>query len=1230
MHLQKIQGLLLDIASEQNEEGTSQIHLIVKTKEGVWEFIDPEEKPYFYIIFEGIFQELEIKLLNTNFSEEKGIEIRIQQMREVPKKNEQNAAQLFFKNTTDLVAIRDKIRKIHGVRETREADILFTRRYLIDKSLEPMSAVEIEWNKDNDKNNLLSIKKIDAETGIEFNDACFDLETYSTAKQFSNAEKDPIIMIGYVSDKTQKVLSYKKAKFKELELLKNEKECIQKLVELIKKEEIDFIYTYNGDSFDFPFIKTRAKKNSTDFGIGFNDSEPKAKRQGINQAVKIKGIQHVDVFQLMKLLVRFSVINLVKFDLESVVEQLYGEEKTKVFVQEMNEAWDSEKELEKVMQYNLEDTQQTMRLAKQYIPLVIEFSKLVKQTPFEVSRASASFLVEFLLIDKCFHSEILVPNKPIETAVKKRALAKFEGGYVREPVPGLHENIAVMDFRSLYPSIMISHNVSPETLNCECCKKEKKNLAPSGDYFCTKKTGFFKSILEELLSKRTKIKKELKTVDKKSPKYPTLYAQQYALKILLNSFYGYLGYARSRWYSFESAQAIASWARFYVKQIAEKADTNGFKTIYGDSLTNERFVTVLNSKGEIEVKNIEQFFIENQDSLHERGTKEIVKPKGYKSLSYDIENKRIEFQPINEIIRHKTNKKIFRVGQKFGETRVTEDHSIIAENNEKIEETKPQEMHGKKFIKLESIPESKQIERIDLYEYLKDYTIDSLYKDRVKISQCHKDENFVWFGWNEQKNVIKLKRFVEVNSPEFEALCRLLGAYIAEGSSSTPETTQTRNGASIASSNIEWLKELQQDYQTLFVNAKASIIQSNIGTRTLTYSNSLGTKTVQYNDMTHKLQMMNAMTAVFFKMLCGQKSNGKKLPQFIFNVSNKYKRILLDKYIDGDGSKKYGERYSEDYVKNNFKLETKSLELASSLSVLLSQLEIKYSIRRREEKQTYIIHTASAHNSRVETNIQEEKYNGFVYDLSVEKNHNFVDSCGNVLLHNTDSAFIEIPSNKTKKDVEDFVKKINSELSGVMELELENFYKRGIFVTKKEGGAAKKRYALLDENNNLKIVGFEYVRRDWSKVAKNTQKQVIEAVLKEGNPGKAIEIVRKVIQELREGKIPNKELIVYTQLTKSPHRYELDAPHVNAAKKAMKRGKHFESGSIIDFIITKNGKSISEKAEIAEYVKEGDYDAEYYIENQVIPAVIKIIQEFGLNKEDLLFGGQQRKLSFFG
>ena len=230
----------------------------------------------------------------------------------------------------------------------------------------------------------------------------------------------------------------------------------------------------------------------------------------------------------------------------------------------------------------------------------------------------------------------------------------------------------------------------------------------------------------------------------------------------------------------------------------------------------------------------------------------------------------------------------------------------------------------------------------------------------------------------------------------------------------------------------------------------------------------------------------------------------------------------------------------------------------------------------------------------------------------------------------TDSAFIKIPPNKTQDDVKKFVERITSILPGVMNLELEGFYKRGIFVTKKTGEkAAKKRYALIDYNDNLKIVGFEYVRRDWAPIAKETQRKVIEAVLKEGKPEKAIEIVKQKIKELREGKTKKEELIIYSQIKKPIEEYESVGPHVAAAKKAIKRGKVIEEGSVVGYIITKCGKTISDKAQLEEYVNEGNYDAEYYIKNQLIPAVIKIIREFGYDEEDLIEGGKQSSLSAF-
>ena len=84
------------------------------------------------------------------------------------------------------------------------------------------------------------------------------------------------------------------------------------------------------------------------------------------------------------------------------------------------------------------------------------------------------------------------------------------------------------------------------------------------------------------------------------------------------------------------------------------------------------------------------------------------------------------------------------------------------------------------------------------------------------------------------------------------------------------------------------------------------------------------------------------------------------------------------------------------------------------------------------------------------------------------------------------------------------MEKLNSELPGIMELELEDFYKRGLWVTKRTGEfGAKKKYALMDEKGKLKIRGFETVRRDWCNLTRKLQNNVIKQILKDGNEKKS-------------------------------------------------------------------------------------------------------------------------------
>jgi len=230
-----------------------------------------------------------------------------------------------------------------------------------------------------------------------------------------------------------------------------------------------------------------------------------------------------------------------------------------------------------------------------------------------------------------------------------------------------------------------------------------------------------------------------------------------------------------------------------------------------------------------------------------------------------------------------------------------------------------------------------------------------------------------------------------------------------------------------------------------------------------------------------------------------------------------------------------------------------------------------------------------------------------------------------IIYGDTDSLFLKM---KNKAEAMRFLEKINRILPGIVEMDFRGMYESGIFVKGKTGIAAKKRYALIDKKGEIIIRGFEKVRRDWSNIAKKTQEKVLLAVLKERSPAKAIRIVRRIINDINAGRVKMDDLVIYTQLTKSISEYEQIGPHVAAAKKAVERGKVIREGSTIAYIITKGLGSISSRAEIAEDAR--DYDPEYYIHHQVIPAALRILSGLGYTERDILSGKKTDQASLSG
>ncbi|MDI6720905.1 MAG: DNA polymerase domain-containing protein, partial [Candidatus Aenigmarchaeota archaeon] len=171
--------------------------------------------------------------------------------------------------------------------------------------------------------------------------------------------------------------------------------------------------------------------------------------------------------------------------------------------------------------------------------------------------------------------KIISPNPPHWDEIQKRRMKRFKGGYVKEPMPGLHDNIAVFDFRSLYPSIIVTFNISPETLNCSCCSRKVPGL---GYHFCMKRKGFVPAVLKEILEKRQAQKKLMnKAADPEKSK-----SEQNALKLVANSTYGIFGSAGSRFYCFECGESAAAYGRFYIQKTIKEAE-KFFTVLYGDT-----------------------------------------------------------------------------------------------------------------------------------------------------------------------------------------------------------------------------------------------------------------------------------------------------------------------------------------------------------------------------------------------------------------------------------------------------------------------------------------------------------------------------------------------------------------------------------------------------------------------------------------------------------------------
>ena len=210
-----------------------------------------------------------------------------------------------------------------------------------------------------------------------------------------------------------------------------------------------------------------------------------------------------------------------------------------------------------------------------------ELARLTQIPIQHQARTSIGTGLSSMQLSWAYRNNVLIPAKKREPEDFKSAstlLLADRGGLIFQPVMGYHEDVAELDFASMYPSLMEMHNISPDTVNCHCCHNNK--VPELGYTICEKKRGIVPETLKPILAKRAYYKRKKREAT--SPAEKTKYdRRQNALKWMLVTCFGYLGYKNARFGKIEAHETVNAFSRDALLSAKEVAEADGFTLIHG-------------------------------------------------------------------------------------------------------------------------------------------------------------------------------------------------------------------------------------------------------------------------------------------------------------------------------------------------------------------------------------------------------------------------------------------------------------------------------------------------------------------------------------------------------------------------------------------------------------------------------------------------------------------------
>jgi len=476
----------------------------------------------------------------------------------------------------DLIAKYSKVlRKVEGVEKCLEDDIRFSMRYLIDNDVTPCDWHEVEVEETKNKLGVQvdrvylakSFPQSVKRTGVPrlrilgFSMICF------SPKGTPKPEKNPVVIISVSTNAGDEVQFVAKDS--------DDKQVLESFIRYVKSFDPDIIVGYGNNRQDWPYLLVRSGKLNLNLSVDKAETQP---HRSIFGHMSVLGRVNIDFFDFAE---DFPEVKLKT--LENVADFLgvMKLEKRKIIEDiDFPTYWQSPEKRPLLLRFSKENTQCVMGIADSMLDFAMQLSNLVGLPLDHVGTAAVGFRVEWFLIRRAYKIGELTPERV------EHPYFPYAGGIVLEPKAGLHENIAVLDFKAMYPNIMITKNVSPDTYISPAQPEPSGgvNVAPEVNHrFRAEPPGFYKRVLFHLIEVRDEIKPELDELSPKSAEYRVLDARQKAVKVITNASYGYTGWIGARWYIKPVAEATAAWGRQTILDTIELSMKSGLEVVYGDT-----------------------------------------------------------------------------------------------------------------------------------------------------------------------------------------------------------------------------------------------------------------------------------------------------------------------------------------------------------------------------------------------------------------------------------------------------------------------------------------------------------------------------------------------------------------------------------------------------------------------------------------------------------------------